>query len=197
MAGRRRRHLEVGPSRAGLCPVGAPVCGLPRNILSVISSCFARSLLIFHWDTRAACRARASKQGSFRQLWRQLLVSPTLAITGSVVLKMGKKKNRQQRRKPEQSPPTCMPLPCQAGLWLWGLLSSTGIGGKRYKFNIVAVEGLPGWPESPLGWEIARRDPVHPGARAELAGGLRWVSLPSEELFGNDWLGFFGGITFA
>lgn len=33
---------------------------------------------------------------------------------------------------------------------------------------------------------------MQPGARAELAGGLRWVSLPSKELFGNDWLGFLG-----
>lgn len=65
----RRGDLEAGPSRASLYCLGAAVCGLPQNILSVISSCFSGSLLIFHWGTGADCKAHASKEGSFQQLW--------------------------------------------------------------------------------------------------------------------------------
>lgn len=64
-----RGDLEAGPSRARLCCLGTAVCGLPQNILRVISSCFTGSLLIFHWGTRADCKAHASKEGSFQQLW--------------------------------------------------------------------------------------------------------------------------------
>lgn len=69
LAAGRRRDLEVGTSRAGLCCVGITICGLPQNIFRVISSCFAGSLLIFHWDAGAACKACASKEGGFQQLW--------------------------------------------------------------------------------------------------------------------------------
>lgn len=56
------------PQSQALC-LGTAVCGLPQNILSVISSCFPGSLLIFHWGTGADCKAHTSKEGSFQQLW--------------------------------------------------------------------------------------------------------------------------------
>lgn len=43
---------------------------------------------------------------------------------------------------------------------------------------------------SPLGFEMAGRSPMQPGCAllppAGLVGGLRWVPLPREENFGND-----------
>lgn len=110
----RRGDLEAGPSRARLCCSGTAVCGLPQNILSVISSCFTGSLLIFHWGTGADCKAHASKEGSFQQLWGWLLVFPVVAITRSVVFKVGKKTPNHPAEEKAQAKPTRHACPCLA-----------------------------------------------------------------------------------